>query len=209
LRYEQLRADRLVWIGIPDGSAHARHPLPLSLAATNCSFRPAVEAALAADGRAWTVVLDSQGTETTLAAIRADLAVGVWLESIVPEGLQVLSDTSLLPLPTFSIGLGLPAKYAPLPAALALARELRSAARHNVGPAGVSDYRLFPRPIVRRDTALLDLRRKNEEFLMRNEDLPAASEATELKRSSVTREVVRGEPPIVQRARHQHAGTAQ
>ena len=135
-RYEQLRADRLVWIGVPDGTAYDRCPLPLSFAAINCAFRLAVEAALAAKGRSWTAVLDSKGTETTLAAIRADLAVGVWLESIVPAGVQVLSHASLPALPAFSIGLGMPSKLRPLPAALALAQALRGGLRERAIPGG-------------------------------------------------------------------------
>jgi DNA-binding transcriptional LysR family regulator len=42
---ETLRTDRLVWVGVPGGEAHLRDPLPVSLGAPTCVFRPvAVEA---------------------------------------------------------------------------------------------------------------------------------------------------------------------
>ncbi len=131
-KFEQLWSDQLVWIGAPGGSAYKEGTLPLSFAAQNCAFRPVVEAALQAGDRIWRTALDGEGTEATLAAIRADLAVGVWLHSIVPAGLQVLSDTSLPILPPFSIGLGLPSKHAPTPPALALADALRSYERERL-----------------------------------------------------------------------------
>jgi len=124
-RFEHLRSEPLVWIGAAGGVAHERHPLPVSFAAADCVFRPAVESALASPNRAWKSVVDSEGTESTLAAIRADLAVGVWLQSMIPDGLQMITEAALPSLPPVAIGLGLPVRHPPSPAALALAQELR------------------------------------------------------------------------------------
>ena len=37
---ETLRTDRLVWVGVPGGDAHLKDPLPVSLGAPTCVFRP-------------------------------------------------------------------------------------------------------------------------------------------------------------------------
>ena len=42
---ELLALDRLVWVGAPGGDAYAKTPLPVSLGAPSCTFRPvAIEA---------------------------------------------------------------------------------------------------------------------------------------------------------------------
>ena len=43
---ETLRSDRLVWAGARDGDAHTKDPLPVSLGADTCVFRPVAIAAL-------------------------------------------------------------------------------------------------------------------------------------------------------------------
>ena len=40
---ETLRTDRLVWVGVPGGEAHLRDPLPVSLGAPTCVFRPVAD----------------------------------------------------------------------------------------------------------------------------------------------------------------------
>ena len=124
-RYEPLKQESLVWIGATNGVAHARRPLPVSIAAPNCLFRPAVENALSNFYRVWNPVVENVGTEATLTAIRADLAVGVWIHSLIPSGLAPVDDPTLPGLPEVSISLGLPRTRTCSASALALAEELR------------------------------------------------------------------------------------
>jgi len=101
-----LMADRLVWVGARGGRAHLRRPLPLSLVAETCAFRPAVREALARADIAWKSQYDTGSFETTNATVRADLAVTTWLESTVPADLVVLpADATLPDLPRFAISL--------------------------------------------------------------------------------------------------------
>lgn len=105
---ECLSLERLVWVGAKAGSAHARRPLPLSLVADTCAFRPAVLAALGEQGVAWRTVFEGS-IEATASTVRADLAVTAWLASAVPAGLDILPAGSGLPdLPNFAVNLYLP-----------------------------------------------------------------------------------------------------
>lgn len=101
---ELLAVDRLVWMGARGGAAHRRTPLPISIVADNCVFKPAVMTAL--DGRdgGWRTVFENGGLEATFATVRADLAVSAWLATTVPADLDVLSSEAGLPdLPAFAI----------------------------------------------------------------------------------------------------------
>jgi DNA-binding transcriptional LysR family regulator len=101
-----LMTDRLVWVGARGGRAHLHRPLPLSLVAETCAFRPAVLNALGEADIAWKCLYDTGSIETTNATVRADLAVTTWLESTVPADLLVLPPGAALPeLPTFAIRL--------------------------------------------------------------------------------------------------------
>jgi DNA-binding transcriptional LysR family regulator len=112
---ECLRIERLVWVGAIDGRAHLKQPVPVSLVAETCAFRPAVIAALERDGRAWRTVFENGNLEATAATVRADLAVSAWLAGTVPADLQILSASSGLPdLPAFAINLHVPA-HVPAP----------------------------------------------------------------------------------------------
>lgn len=101
-----LNVERLVWVGAPGGSSFSKDPLPLSLVAQSCSFRPAIISALRDQGRAWRTVYESGNIEATRATVKADLAVTAWLAFTVPQELQILSASSGLPeLPPFAINL--------------------------------------------------------------------------------------------------------
>ena len=98
-----LAVERLVWVG---GSSFTKDPLPGSLVAQSCSFRPAIVSALKEQGRAWRTVYESGNIEATRATVKADLAVTAWLAFTVPDDLQILSAESGLPeLPPFAINL--------------------------------------------------------------------------------------------------------
>ena len=104
-----LSVERLVWVGAKDGRAHLRQPLPVSIVADTCAFRPALLEALARDGRDWRVVFENGNLEATTATVRADLTVSAWLAGTVPSDLHVLAPADGLPeLPLFAINLHVP-----------------------------------------------------------------------------------------------------
>src|SRR5262245_8034354 len=122
---ETLRTDRLVWVGVPGGDAHLRDPLPVSLGAPTCVFRPVAIEALGKARRDWRAVCEVSRLEPVHAAIEAGLAVAPLLRSTVPGRFEVLAREARLPaLPEFRINL-----YAPpglTPAARDLAEHVRA-----------------------------------------------------------------------------------
>jgi DNA-binding transcriptional LysR family regulator len=106
---ECLSIERLVWVGAKDGRAYLRQPLPVSIVADTCAFRPALLDALAQHGRDWRVAFENGNLEATTATVRADLTVSAWLAGTVPSDLQILAPVDGLPeLPLFAINLHLP-----------------------------------------------------------------------------------------------------
>ncbi len=123
---ECLCVGRLVWVGARGGRAYLKQPLPVSMVADTCAFRPVVLDALQGDGRAWRTVFESGSIEATTATVRADLAVTAWLEFTAPWDLEVLPVEAGLPgLPPFAVNLHLPRDARP--AAVELARHIRGA----------------------------------------------------------------------------------
>lgn len=122
---ETLRTDRLVWVGAPGGDAYVKTPLPVSLGAPSCTFRPVAIEALGKAGRDWRAVCEVSRMEPVYAALEADLAVAPLLRSSVPERFEILGRAARLPaLPEFRINL-----YAPPglgPAARDLADHVRA-----------------------------------------------------------------------------------
>ena len=122
---ETLRTDRLVWVGAPGGDAYAKDPLPVSLGAPSCTFRPVAIEALGRARRDWRAVCEVSRMEPVHAALQADLAVAPLLRSSVPDRFVILGRAARLPpLPEFRINL-----YAPpglSPAARDLAEHVRS-----------------------------------------------------------------------------------
>ena len=116
---ETLRTDRLVWVGVPGGEAHLKDPLPVSLGAPTCVFRPVAVEALGKARRDWRAVCEVSRMEPVYAVLEAGLAVAPLLRSSVPERFAILGREARLPaLPEFRINL-----YAP-PGASAAARDL-------------------------------------------------------------------------------------
>ncbi|WP_410012929.1 LysR substrate-binding domain-containing protein [Sodalis sp. C49] len=131
---ECLAVDRLVWVGAKGGAAYLKNPLPVSMVAETCAFRPVVLQALSACDLAWRTMFESGSIDATRATVQADLAVTVWLASTVPNDLSILPFGENLPkLPPFAINL-YHAK-GQLPRAVS---ELAQQIRHSVG---VPSYR--------------------------------------------------------------------
>ncbi|MGX5839413.1 LysR family transcriptional regulator [Mesorhizobium sp. ArgA1] len=122
---ECLAIDRLVWVGAKGGVARAKRPLPVSIVADTCAFRPVVLSALNEHGLEWRTVFENGNIDATTATVRSDLAVTTWLASAVPADLDILPfDSGLPPLPNFSINLHLP-RFGAAPAAQEFARFIR------------------------------------------------------------------------------------
>lgn len=106
---ECLGIERLVWVGAKAGTAHLKRPLPISMVADTCAFRPAALAALTGHGVEWRTVFENGSMEAALATVRADMAVSAWLACTVPPDLDILPSCFGLPeLPAFAINLHLP-----------------------------------------------------------------------------------------------------
>src|SRR5947207_12026224 len=86
---ETLRTDRLVWVGVPGGDAHLKDPLPVSLGAPTCVFRPVAIEALGKVRRDWRAVCEVSRLEPVHAAIEAGLAVAPLLRYSVPEPVKI------------------------------------------------------------------------------------------------------------------------
>ena len=111
---ETLRIDRLVWVGVPGGDAHLRDPLPVSLGAPSCVFRPVAIEALGKARRDWRAVCEVSRMEPVHAVLEAGLAVAPLLRSSVPERFEILGRDARLPaLPEFRINLYAPPSLSP------------------------------------------------------------------------------------------------
>jgi DNA-binding transcriptional LysR family regulator len=116
---ETLRTDRLVWVGAAGGDAHLKDPLPVSLGAPSCAFRPVAIEALGKVRRDWRTVCEVSRIEPVYAVLEAGLAVAPLLRSSVPKRFEIVGREARLPtLPEFRINL-----YAP-PGLGAAARDL-------------------------------------------------------------------------------------
>jgi len=122
---EVLLPDDLVWVGARNGNAHARNPLPVSLADKTCMFRQSALASLANSGRDWRVVCEDSNMLAVYAVLEADLGVAPMLVSSIPDNLEIVSQSAGLPrLPNFSINMYLP-RISPGEIALELAQHIR------------------------------------------------------------------------------------
>ena len=111
---ECLRVERLVWVGARGGIAYLKRPLPISMVAESCAFRPVVLRALSEKNLEWRTVFESGNIEATTATVKSDLSVTAWLASTVPSDLDILGlDADLPPLPDFAITLHMPSNGGP------------------------------------------------------------------------------------------------
>jgi len=121
---QMLLADRLVWVGACDGTAHERSTFPVSLGDEHCAFRGAAVNALDRAGQDWRFICAFGDMSALYATLEADLAVAPLLSQTVPDHLQILGANSGLPsLPTFYINLYLP-RSRPSAVAAELARHI-------------------------------------------------------------------------------------
>ncbi len=102
---ERLSREPLVWIGTSD-DLFLHRPLPLCFVTPTCMFRRTVFSRLGEAKIGWRVIFENASVDTTLATVRSGLALTPWLRSLVPDGFQILTADSGLPLlPDFAIEL--------------------------------------------------------------------------------------------------------
>ena len=105
-RDDVLTADTLVWAGMKGGNAYRETPLPISLGAETCAFRPHALEALSKAGLDWKVIFQKGFSEGASAAVEADMAVQPLLGQCVPQAFEIIEEQKgLPPLPTFYINL--------------------------------------------------------------------------------------------------------
>lgn len=92
-----LRVEPLVWIGKSGGRAYTKRPLPVSLVAETCAFRPSVHSALDEAGFPWRTVFENGDINATMATVRSDMSVSAVLKSLVPSDLTILAKAEGLP----------------------------------------------------------------------------------------------------------------
>jgi DNA-binding transcriptional LysR family regulator len=108
---ETLLMESPVWVGKSGGAAWQQRPLPISLGAASCVFRPSMIAALSRAGIALRNAIDFPSLETTVSMVESDLAITLLLPSTVPGHLECLGASSGLPaLPAVSISMHIAAR---------------------------------------------------------------------------------------------------
>jgi DNA-binding transcriptional LysR family regulator len=145
---ETLRWDKLVWVGAPNGDAHKREPLPISIGGKTCRFRPVGLQALRDVGRPWQVILAVSNQEAVSATIASGSCIGISLRDCIPDMLEPLApDCGLPELPDFAINLWLP-KAEVSEIAEELARHIRAefAARYAAAADAPNLHPLTRRP---------------------------------------------------------------
>lgn len=90
-------SEPLAWLMARGGRAFCHDPLPLAVAAANCTWRAAALSALDAYGRPYRIAYSSDAPAGQAAAVRADLAIAALPAS--------MADSHLLPVPA---DMGLP-----------------------------------------------------------------------------------------------------
>jgi DNA-binding transcriptional LysR family regulator len=122
---ETLLSAGLVWVGGQGGTAWRHRPIRLAFEHV-CMFRTATIAALDAAGIPWQMAVNSDNTRSIEAAVSADLACHVALETNLPPYMEAIRHGGALPdLPAMRINL-YTAERGRAPVA-ALARILREA----------------------------------------------------------------------------------
>ncbi|TFF18735.1 LysR family transcriptional regulator [Jiella endophytica] len=93
----EAHSEPLAWIGLRNGSAARREPLPLALADQGCLWRAAALDALDKAGAAYRVAYTSKNCQAQIAAVEADLAIAPLPVSVVSQRLVRLDTPGGLP----------------------------------------------------------------------------------------------------------------
>ena len=94
---EEIHRGRLIWVGLKDGEAMTRTPLPLAVADPGCWWRGAALKALDAAGISYRIAYSSETCNGQLAAVEADLAVAPLPATVVSSSIVAVPATFRLP----------------------------------------------------------------------------------------------------------------
>ena len=103
----EIWSEPLVWVGKANSSRLFKgvSPLPLILSPTPCVYRSVALQSLLAKDISTKVVFTSPSYTGIIAATRANLGLTVLPSTLIPEGLEVVQDASLPPLPELHVSL--------------------------------------------------------------------------------------------------------
>ncbi|WP_440995748.1 LysR substrate-binding domain-containing protein [Arhodomonas sp. SL1] len=105
-RGQVVYTEQLVWAGVEGGTAAARRPLPLALAAEGCCWRAKALSALDRAGLAYRLAYTSEHTAGQEAAVTADLALAPLPRALMRPPLRRLDgEADLPPIGTYRIEL--------------------------------------------------------------------------------------------------------
>lgn len=90
-------AEPLVWVGVKNGRAKDKDPLPLALAGPDCTWRALALRALDRIRRPYRIAYTCENSQGQLAALTADLAVAPLPKSLLHPGIERLSRKHGLP----------------------------------------------------------------------------------------------------------------
>ncbi len=103
---EVLFRDRVIWAGKKCGTAHLRHPLPISVWETHCIWRTSALAALEKSGLDFRISYQSGSHLAQRAAIHADLAIAPIGPLLLEDDMVELGPESGLPeIGEYEVGL--------------------------------------------------------------------------------------------------------
>ncbi len=118
-----LHEEPLVWVGLQDGSALRRRPVPVALSSQGCAWRRDATEALERSGLDYRIAYTADFYEAQKAAIQADLAIAPLPKSLITSGLtQVGAGEGLPEIGTCRLALRLGAD--PSAAALAIGQRI-------------------------------------------------------------------------------------
>lgn len=94
---EEIHHEKLVWVGLKDGDAMTRSPLPLAVAGPGCWWRGAALEALDIAGVDYRIAYSSETCNGQLAAVEADLAIAPLPATVVSSSIVTIPTSQRLP----------------------------------------------------------------------------------------------------------------
>ncbi|MBP0614791.1 LysR substrate-binding domain-containing protein [Jiella mangrovi] len=133
LPVREVHTEMLVWVGLKNGCAATRDPLPLALAGHGCSWRSLALDSLDRAGLEYRVAYSSEQCQAQIAAVEADLAIAALPASVLSPRLVRLDGPGRLPaIGTYRVDLMTREGSGPVAEALAehVAENFRECASH-------------------------------------------------------------------------------
>ncbi|NDW03482.1 LysR substrate-binding domain-containing protein [Jiella pacifica] len=120
LPVREVHTEMLVWVGLKNGCAVTRDPLPLALAEHGCFWRSLALEALDRAGLDYRIAYSSEQCQAQIAAVEADLAIAALPASVLsPRLVRLDGPGGLPPLGTYRVDMMTREEAGPVAAALA------------------------------------------------------------------------------------------